>query len=340
MNPSEPGVSVVICCHNAAQRLPVTMEHLSKQVVPDGIAWEVLVVDNGSTDGTAEVALQAWTGDPQKLRVVPESRPGLIYARIKGFQTSRYEFVSFVDDDNWVCRNWVHTVYDVMTASPQTGVCCGFNEAHCEIPAPGWFSTCCGAYAVSTVDTEFGDITNSAQLPFGAGMTIRRGTWDFLAARGFEFILTGRLGNRIVSGEDWELCTAIRQAGWRLWREPALKLVHFMEARRLTWAYCRKLYRAGGASYVGHDIYRIAMEPKPANLLGRLRETWQWQLWYVFQQLLAAPRRLWNAIVSSREGDPDVLWLESRLGRISMLLGWRSEFRRNVRRVRAAQWRR
>src|SRR5690348_8092021 len=72
------GISVVICTYNGAERLPQTLAHLAAQEDTGTIAWEVLVVDNASTDDTAEVARRCWPADaPAPLRVVGEPRMGL-----------------------------------------------------------------------------------------------------------------------------------------------------------------------------------------------------------------------------------------------------------------------
>ena len=65
------GVSVVICTHNGAKLLPETLAHLRKQQVSKGVRWEVLIIDNASTDDSASVARQCW-GDngPTTLRVI------------------------------------------------------------------------------------------------------------------------------------------------------------------------------------------------------------------------------------------------------------------------------
>ena len=55
-----PGVSVVVCTHDGAARLPATLAHLVSQTVPAGLAWEVVVVDNASTEATGTVAREAW----------------------------------------------------------------------------------------------------------------------------------------------------------------------------------------------------------------------------------------------------------------------------------------
>ena len=57
------GVSVVICCHNSTERLSPTLAHLAAQQVPDGVDWEVLLIDNMSTDGTADMARSLWPAE-------------------------------------------------------------------------------------------------------------------------------------------------------------------------------------------------------------------------------------------------------------------------------------
>src|SRR5215468_3703384 len=100
------GVSVIICCYNSSTRLPDTLSHLGRQNVRPSIPWEVVIVNNASTDNTTVVAHQCWPSDaPTVLRVVYEPRLGLSHARSRGLSEARYEIVSFVDDDNWVCSN-------------------------------------------------------------------------------------------------------------------------------------------------------------------------------------------------------------------------------------------
>ncbi len=85
--PTRLGVSVVICCHNSAILLPQTIAHLKRQRVDRGLEWEVLVVDNASSDSTVQVARQCWGADvPAAMRIVCESRLGLCYARERALQ--------------------------------------------------------------------------------------------------------------------------------------------------------------------------------------------------------------------------------------------------------------
>src|SRR5436305_10300761 len=115
--PSLPGISVIICCYNSAKRLPETLAHLARQNSP--IPWEVIVVDNASTDDTARVARECWPSETAPLRIVDEPKSGLIYARVSGLQASRYEWLSFVDDDNWVAPDWLQLVAEIFSSRPE-----------------------------------------------------------------------------------------------------------------------------------------------------------------------------------------------------------------------------
>ena len=98
------GVSIIICCHNGAERLSETIRHIARQRVPVYVPWELLIVDNGSTDSSAQVARTEWQKHrvDTYLRIVKEPMLGLSNARARGFQEARYEYMVLCDDDNWL----------------------------------------------------------------------------------------------------------------------------------------------------------------------------------------------------------------------------------------------
>jgi glycosyltransferase involved in cell wall biosynthesis len=111
------GVSVIICTHNGATRLPATLAHLKVQKPPIA-PWEVLLIDNASSDATAEVARSCWQNGPAPLRVVQEPCLGVRYARERGLAEAKYSFLGFVDDDNWVADDWVRSAYEIVSSDP------------------------------------------------------------------------------------------------------------------------------------------------------------------------------------------------------------------------------
>ena len=150
------GLSCIICCHNSAERLPQALNHLAAQQVHEGLQWEVVIIDNASTDETEQVAVATWSlaGKPAPLRVVHEPRLGIGYARYKGVAESSYEFVGFIDDDNWVYSNWVQVALEFMLDHPNVAVCGGLNRAVCDVNLPWWFEQFQRSYAVGPQSEE------------------------------------------------------------------------------------------------------------------------------------------------------------------------------------------
>lgn len=107
--PEPLDLSVVICTYNGMERLPRVLDCLLAQVGLEQQAWEVIVVDNNSTDGTAQVVdayRQRWP-QPIPLRYAFEARQGAGYARQHGVKIACGSLVTFLDDDNHPALGWV-----------------------------------------------------------------------------------------------------------------------------------------------------------------------------------------------------------------------------------------
>ena len=100
---SIPVLSVVVCSYNGASKLAKCLEALDRQTIRDSI--EIIVVDDGSTDGTASIARQ-FDVDV----VVHEANCGLSMARNTGIRRSRAAIVAFTDDDCVPADNWLESV--------------------------------------------------------------------------------------------------------------------------------------------------------------------------------------------------------------------------------------
>lgn len=269
------GVSVVICSHNGADRLPSALSRLAAQQVLPGTLWEVVVVDNASTDGTAAVAKANWPVDaPSPLRVVHEPKLGLTQARCRGLKEAQYELVSFIDDDNWPAPDWITIVANVMEHQPAIGACGGSLNAECELPPPPWLNSCLEYYAVGRQSQAGGDVTWTRGYLWGAGLTVRRSAWNALTAAGFCFRLDDRAGPGLTSGGDAELCLALRLAGWKLWYEPTLIMQHFIPANRMEWNYAKRLAQGFGTSAPVLNAYSTIRKDESAGILFWMRSNW------------------------------------------------------------------
>lgn len=245
----------MICSHNSATRIERTLFYLSKQKVRPSIPWEIVLIDNASTDGTAEIATSVWNSEIP-LKIIHEPRLGVAYARITGMNACQYSYISFVDDDNWVPDNWVENVYLTMESHPNACAAGGPSEAVLDSPAPDWFATYSKNYAVGEQYDKPGEIESDHLMLWGAGLTVRKEAWDTLFGFGFEPILESRKGRSLLSGEETEILLLFKLMGLSMVYEPKLKIKHYMPAHRLQWRYYLRLKKALGASSVYLDIYR------------------------------------------------------------------------------------
>lgn len=330
------GMSIIICCHNSATRIGATLEHLAGQEAPAGVPWEVIVVDNASTDQTGEEALAVWRrcGEPAPLRIVAEPQPGVAYARVRGLESTRYALVSFVDDDNWVDKHWVREVVRVMAEHPEAGACGGLCLAVPEITPPPWFAHVHGSYGVHGASP----LTGYVPKLWGAGLTVRRSAWGELARRGFRHRLSGRRGRQLRAGEDGELTLALRLAGWQLWFDESLRLHHWIPGKRLTRRYLLALWRGFGEAGPIVDVYRFWLE-QPGGPLT-MRQCWAWGVAHL---LVTTPRDLARALRHLTTGHGAwlaILRVLARFyGRLGTLLTWRGRLDRLYTEIGAAPWR-
>ena len=323
-----PGVSVVICTHNAGTRLRPTLEHLRQQSV-DAIPWEVILVDNASTDDTARAALEYWPSEPPcPLRVVREPQLGLSHARDRGIAESSYEFVLFVDDDNWLAPGYVQAVYDLLAGHPDLGACGGYARPVTETDPPAWFSTVHSAYAVGGQAPSEGDVASGQGFLWGAGMGLRKTAYESLRSAGFRSLVMDRQGNALSSGGDVELSYVMRLGGWRLWYDPKLILDHAQAPGRLDWNYLRRLMFANGLGGPVLDLYKLHFDdcPRHNKMIGA---------WWLGRTAIAAINvvragSLW--LWSGRDGRKQ-LQLAYRRGLLRGLIQQRRRYREMHRRI-------
>lgn len=267
------GISIIMCGYNSSRLLPDTLNQLAKLRLPQGFTVELVLVDNASTDNTAQVASETWeaNGAPYPMRLFREDRQGLIFARKRGLTESRFGYILFVDDDNRPDENYLVEMVSIFENSPDVAVAGGINEGVFESEKPDWFDDFEHSFAVGRLADDYGEPEEIGL--FGAGLCLRREAWNELVNHGFESRLVGRSGKSLSSGEDYELCKALKIAGWEVLFSPRLKLRHFITAPRLNWKYLLKLNRG-----ISHSIicflayeYHIAKIRNPGSQLPLIR---------------------------------------------------------------------
>lgn len=240
------GVSIILCCYNSAKRLPSTLDFLAKQKVTSNVNWEVILVNNNSTDDTEKIAASLWekTGNQVPLSIVVEQQPGLSYAREKGMSVANYELLIWCDDDNWLCDTYVQTAYTIMMQDLKIGALGGWCDATFETKKPEWFDIYARYFAVSRQGKKSGDITFKKGCVYGAGMVLRKSHNLELNSLGFLQLLKDRVGTSLSSGGDTEYCYALRLLGYKMWFDERLYFNHFMSDSRLSLNYVSRLRKA------------------------------------------------------------------------------------------------
>ncbi len=249
------GVSLIICCYNSEKRLPETLLAISKQEVSPDLRWEIILVDNASTDNTAILANSIWNelNNPVELRIVKESKPGLGNARNKGISEALFSILLFCDDDNWLSPNYLQDTYDIFEADRNIAASGGKGIPVFETEKPYWFDEYAEAFAIGSqeINREDGRLLNL----YGAGMAIRKTALDQLFASGFVPIMQGRVGKKLTSSEDTELTYAFVLMGYKLHYSKDLTFFHYLPAGRLQLDYFKRLFTAFGVDGPVRNLY-------------------------------------------------------------------------------------
>jgi len=269
------GVSLLVCTYNGAALIAETLACLARQHTPGTTPWEVILVDNASTDGTANQARKTWKelGTPAPLHLLREPRPGKQYALETALGHVRYRHTCIVDDDNRLAPDYLQVGLEMLEAHPQIGVLGGQSAATFEEREPEWFAAFQHCYAVGPqLQREGGRFEPLPEggigrnVLWGAGMFVRTEVWQRLRAAGFKSLLTGRQGEKnLTAGEDDELCFAALLMGFEVWYSARLCLRHHMVAGRLTEAYRDRLFYASAYSTSRLNAYRNALWGNPAG---------------------------------------------------------------------------
>lgn len=240
--------TVVIPTYNGASRLPALLECLKWQINVSDLDWEILVIDNNSTDDTAQLVEQYQAKWPQHipLRYILETCQGAGHARNRGMREARSPVVGFLDDDNLPGMTWVTAAHRFGQEHPKAGVYGSRIQGEFETDPPANFERIAAFLAI----TERGAQPllydpEKKVLPPGAGMVARRKPW--IESVPDDLVLAQKIGDR-EAGEDLEVVLHIQNAGWEVWYNPHMRVSHRIPSQRLKRDYLITLCRGIGLS--------------------------------------------------------------------------------------------
>lgn len=237
-------LSIIICSYNRANYIGEALDALYQQSAPLD-QFEVLVIDNNSSDGTPKVFEQWRLAHPNgHFHYTTETKQGASFARNTGAALAISDWLCFIDDDAVANKDFVEKIIQHIKLYPDR-VGFGGRIIPRYVPAePKWMS-----YYVSSMVGNF-DYAPTAcafengKYPLESNMVVNKKTFDLIG--GFNTNLPGVVGTLRIGGEGKDLFYKIMALGNKIYYDPSIIVEHVVEVKKLTKEY---LYRV--ASGIG-----------------------------------------------------------------------------------------
>jgi glycosyltransferase involved in cell wall biosynthesis len=234
-------VSIAICTYNNARKLEVVLESLRGLICPSALEYEILVVDNNSSDETKAVVERCQAIWGQRLRHIFEGAQGLSHARNRALKEAGGDVVSYLDDDVKVDPGWLSAL---AAAFEKYAAAVVGGKSYLIYPSerPAWLPE---EYEFLLSKLDYGDqvIVGVDKDLFGLNFSVRKEV--AVRAGGFDVSL-GRRGRALGSGEESDLLKRIRAGGGIAVYEPRAIVGHMVSPERMTvrW-FLKRLFAAG-----------------------------------------------------------------------------------------------
>ncbi len=259
--------SVILCTYNRCYNLPDCLAALEQQE-DCGLTWEVVLVDNNSSDHTRAWVSEYASQSQLKLRYTFCPEQGLSHARNHGIQTAQGQYLVFIDDDIRVSRRWLAAIVETFKSYHCDAV---GGPIHLSVPLaelPGWITShpeMPGFLGFRDFGAHPCRLDGIRAFPFGGNMAIQKSVFARLG--GFDPRLgrkgEGRRREELFKGEETEFFQRLAQAGGVIWYQPQALVYHLVTPRQLKRRYFLTLHYNAGRQQV-----RLDRRDFPRKLLG------------------------------------------------------------------------
>jgi glycosyltransferase involved in cell wall biosynthesis len=319
--------TILICTYNRASYLAETLDSIAALDVPSAIAWDVLVVDNNSSDGTRGVVEHRALSFPVRLRYLFEGTQGKSNALNAGMTAAAARVIVFTDDDVRVPRGWLKAAIAPLVEREDIDYTGGPVRPIWGGPKPAWLDekgNLGGTIAVKDHGRAPFVFEEGKKTPLGVNMAVRRSLVERIG--GFRPDL-GRRGNSLLGQEQAEFFYRSRQAGARGLYVPEMILDHHVPASRLTRSYFRRWWYWKGVSHA--RLHRLHGRTELGLDLATV------------PRLLGVPRFIYGTITGSLREWFDALREGARATRAerAMMIAYALGYIRESRRLKAGRLR-
>ncbi|MCL6261227.1 glycosyltransferase family 2 protein [Aquiflexum sp. TKW24L] len=262
------GISILICTYNGSSKLKETLDYIKKLKFDH--PWELIVVDNNSTDNTFDFVGQELNESVLDFSIYQCNTPGKMNAFWLGVRNAKYAFVLDCDDDNWLFPDYLQKAFEILEANKAIGALGGKGIPHNINDFPSWFEIYQSTYAVGPQGRENGNLGKNGEL-YGAGTFFRKDILEKWSELGFTNFLSCRKGTELTSGGDTELCEVVKLFGYEVWYEESLQFFHDIEDRKLTEDYLFKLKKGIASSFPVLYAYKFKNHKSFSPIRAELR---------------------------------------------------------------------
>ena len=259
---TNPDISVVVCSYNRADSLVEAIESLVN-LDTQNFTYEVLVIDNASTDHTEDAVKQVAEKSDCQIRYVMESQPGVSFARNRGIQESNATWIAFFDDDELAEPDWL---LQLLTAATENQVKCVGGGVKLKFRGGSdrklrpWVRVMFG----STDDMEGGRIYDGKRVPGAGNMLIHKEVFEKIG-----FFRT----DLVEGGEDTDLYHRMRRAGFEAYHTPLAVIHHQIPTSRIEPKYLRSTSMRMGVHIARREFENYGRWMFPFVILGRMVQT-------------------------------------------------------------------
>lgn len=274
--------TVCICTRNRVKYLGPTIDAVLKQYLSNS-RFDVLVVDNGSTDGTAEMVAERFgTGTPVPVRYTREEKAGLSRARNRAVAETTSNIIAFLDDDAIPEPGWLQAICNGFSLEPGIDSVGGAVVPVYEETLLPWLADRIRGIFSPWMPSSGAQLTSYPRYPYGANVAFRRSVF---ARVGLFREDLGYRGDSLMPAEETELLLRLEKGGGKILSEPQAVVRHLIPAFRTSRPYLRKRFYSVGKGH--HELEKTRRHDF---------ESWG------YREIVNAMARGWSLYKSARAG--------------------------------------
>ena len=229
-------ISVIVCTYNREKYIGRCLEHLLRQH-PEPSSYEVLIIDNNSTDRTREICSEFVNRHGEIFRYIMEQSQGLSFARNRGIKEARGSLLVFLDDDAFADVNYIASTRSYFASHPDVLAAGGRIHPQYEDSEPTWMTS----FLLPLVAAQdMGDDAvpfKKGRFPIGANMIIRKKAFE---TYGIFNTGLGRKGSSLEGGEEKDFIQRLHAAHERIMFTPQASVTHIIPPQRVQPDYIRR----------------------------------------------------------------------------------------------------